>query len=89
MQKISYQHACGIPKNLIRGGTTPSQRRAVYHVVMEQCGRVNEFNDSGEIEALFSTIAQGPADQQQQCRAQALATRSNDVTRDLGYQRHR
>jgi hypothetical protein len=58
------------------------QRGFVDHVVVQERGRVDEFDDRGELVARAPRFAERASGQQHERRAQALAAGGDDVLRD-------
>src|SRR3546814_4128268 len=58
-QVVTHQHAGRISKNCVRGVAPPAQVRFVDHVIMQQRGRMNEFNHRGQAVMRNPLVAQG------------------------------
>ena len=88
VEKVADQHAGRVAKNLVGRAAAAPQGGFIDHVVMQQGGRMDEFDHGGQIEALLPLVAQGAAGQQQQNRAQAFAAGRDDVARHFANQWH-
>ena len=75
IQEIAHQHAGGIAEHFVGGFAPAAQRRAVDHVVVQQGGGVDEFDDGGGVDVPLAGMAAGPGGQKHQKGAQALAAR--------------
>src|SRR3990167_427756 len=63
VQEIAHQDAGWVTKRFICCGAAATQSRGVHHIIVQQCGCVNEFDHSCQIEALRSLVAECAADQ--------------------------
>jgi alcohol dehydrogenase class IV len=71
---------------LVGCGAASAQGGGIHHIIMQQRGRVYEFDHGREDETVLPTVPESAADEQQERRAQALATCGNDVVRNLRHQ---
>ena len=55
----------------------------VHHIVVEQSGGVNEFDDSGDVDVPVALVTERAGCQKHQEWAEAFATAANDVVSDL------
>ena len=66
IQEITYQHARGVAPLGVGGTAAPAHVGGVHHVVVQQGGGVQEFNDRGQLQVVVLAVARGPAGQQNQ-----------------------
>src|SRR5690606_15092 len=88
IKEVAYQHARRVAPQGVGGGATTAHAGHVDHVVMQQGGGVQEFDDGGQQSQLIALEAERVAAEQYQQRAQALAAGGGDVVPDLFNQRY-
>ena len=88
IEEVADQHAGRVAKDLVGRGAAPAQGRFVDHVIVQQGGGMDEFDDGCDVVPARLGVTQRAAGQQKQGRAQALAAGRDDVTGDLGDQGH-
>src|SRR5690606_26031546 len=83
VQKVSYQDAGSVAPLGIGCQSAATERGYVHHVVVEQRGGVNEFNNSGQLEVFPPLIAKRAAGEQGQKGAQAFAAGLHQVVANV------
>src|SRR5690606_9145668 len=84
IEKVADQHACRIAESRIGGLAAATQFGFVDHVVVQQCGGVDELDHGGQLVMVAAPIAASARRQQQYHRSQTLAARADDVFGNLG-----
>ena len=79
VQEIADQDTRGVAEGLVGCRAPTPEGGFVHHVIVEQCGRVDELDDRSEVETLAALVAEGATGQQQQHRSEPFAARGNDV----------
>ena len=87
VHEIPDQHARLITEDLIGRVAPAAQRGAVDHVIVQQRGRVDEFDERRRLDVRGPVAAGAPREHHQQ-RPQPLAAARDDVLCDLVYERY-
>jgi hypothetical protein len=64
VQEIADQDTRGVAEGLVGCRAPTPQGGFVHHVVVEQCGRVDELDDRSQVETLAALVAEGATGQQ-------------------------
>ena len=88
VEKIADQHAGGIAEQCVGGIPASTQIRLVDHIVMQQGGGMNEFDDGREGDMGLVFIAEGTGRQHGKLGAHTLAAGTDDIEAQLIDQGH-
>ncbi len=88
IQEVPHQHAGRIAPQRIGGAATAALVGLVDHVVVQQGGGVDEFDDRGQLVVFGGDAPAGAAGKAHQHRPQALAAGRDDVIGNLVDQDH-
>jgi hypothetical protein len=86
IKKIADQNAGGVALEIVGRGSAASKDGFVDDVVMEEAGRMDEFNGGGQRKTVFARVAAKTRRDQQQQRPEALAPAVNEMMRNVGNQ---
>ncbi len=83
IQKVADQDAGFVTPDGIGGFVAAAQFRGVHHIVMQQGGGVNEFDDGGQVDVAPALITAGRSRQQHDHGPDTLAAAIDDVVAEL------
>lgn len=88
IEKVADQHAGGITEHRVGRVATTPQGGFIHHIVMQERGRVDEFDDGGHFVVPHSLVAHGTRSKENQRRTHTLAAAANNVLGDLPDKHH-
>jgi hypothetical protein len=88
IQKVTHEHTGLIAEDTVGRVLATPQVRGIYHVIVEQRGRVYEFNNGGGDDVPVAPIATGARSEQRDQWPKPLAAAANDVMCHAVDQRH-
>ena len=86
-QEVADQYAGRIAPDDVRSALAPAQAGTVDHIVVEQCGGVNELDRGGELVMPRPGVVEQRSAREGQHRPHPLAAPGDQVAGELGDQR--
>ena len=87
IEKVAHQHAGRITPQRVGGRAAAAQIGGIDHVVVQQGGGVQEFDDGCECVLLAAVCAAGARAKQHHQWTQAFAARADDIVANLFHKR--